>query len=112
MKCRESRALMRGNPLNAPAVPAKQDAPARGWYVPSSPGRRAFSTPRVMTDGEAISLSLSPCGRGWRVRSDSEHEPGEGNSLARVDPLTRPRCARAPSPTRGEGKRASRTGNV
>ena len=25
--------------------------------------------------------SLSPCGRGWRVRSDSEHEPGEGSVL-------------------------------
>jgi hypothetical protein len=31
---------------------------------------------------EAFSLSLSPCGRGWRVRSDSEHEPGEGSGLS------------------------------
>jgi hypothetical protein len=27
-------ATLDGNPLNAPPVPAKQDAIARGWYVP------------------------------------------------------------------------------
>ena len=57
---------------------------------------------------EASALSLSPCGRGWLARRESEREPGEGSGLGVLRrPLTRLAhfVRSAPSPTRGEGRK-------
>src|SRR6266851_6221716 len=48
------------------------------------------SLARKSCSGATDSLSLSPGGRGWRARSDSEREPGEG--------VRDYRAARSPSP--------------
>ena len=45
-------------------------------------GRRHIRFNKIGIHGLAAnSLPLSPCGRGWRGLSDSEHEPGEGSAL-------------------------------
>ena len=64
----------------------------------------------------AFSLPLSPCGRGWRARSDSEREPGEGSASSDRSTPHPPSLgfasARAPSPARGEGKRDCRSAEI
>src|SRR5690242_20129107 len=59
--------------------------------------------------------SLSPCGRGWLARSDSEREPGEGlQTIVRLSPLTRPRSASPPLGhplPRGEREARARRGS-
>jgi hypothetical protein len=56
-------------------------------------------------------LPLSPCGRGWIALSAAKREPGEGAVPFSASPPPHPpslgfASTRAPSPTRGEGKRA------
>src|SRR5690348_18430459 len=86
----------------------RSSPPPWGCAASTLSPRSTITCWRCETNGEAEQLArftLSPCGRGWRELSEAKFEPGEGSRSTTTDPSPALRFARAPSPTRGEGKK-------